>query len=205
MLAGHSNESVQTRISVVSQPCRLMVKAMALIALMAFVLGSNRGFGGETSPAEYRVKSLFLLNFAKYVDWPANAFAAASTPIAIGLIGEDKFTAELAKTVEGKIVSGRRIVIQPIETDDDLGKCHILFIAGSDKKRQDEILDKIKALPVLTVGETDQFIDRGGMINFVKREGKVRLEINLDASRQVRLEISARLLSVADVVKGKAN
>lgn len=182
-----------------------MVKAMALMALVGLVLGANRGFGGEISPAEYRVKSLFLLNFARYVDWPPDAFAAPSSPIVISLIGEDKLTADLAKTVEGKIVSGRRIVIQAIETDDDLGKCHLLFIAGSDKKRLGEILDKIKARPVLTVGETDQFIDRGGMINFIKREGKVRLEINLDASRQAKLVISARLLTVADFLKGKTN
>src|SRR5678816_808263 len=161
MLAGHSNERVQMRISIVSQARRLMVKAMALMALMGLVLGSIRGFGAEISPAEYRVKSVFLLNFAKYVDWPANAFATASAPIAIGLIGEDKLTAELANMVEGKMVSGRTIVIQPIITDDDLGKCHILFIGGSDKKRQGEILDKVKALPVLTVGETDQFVELG--------------------------------------------
>jgi len=205
MLAGYPDKSVQTRTCIVSQARRLLMKAMALMALMGLMLGSNRGFGGEISAAEYRIKSLFLLNFAKYVDWPANAFAAASAPIAIGLIGEDQFAAELAKTVEGKIVTGRRIVIQPIETDDDLRKCHILFIAGSDRNRQGEILAKIKVLPVLSVGETDQFLDRGGVINFVKREGKVRLEINLDASRQANLVISAKLLSVADVVKGKTN
>jgi hypothetical protein len=182
-----------------------MAKAMTVMALFGFVLGSNRGFGGETSLAEYRVKSLFLFNFATYADWPTNAFATAGAPFAIGLIGDDKFAAELAKTVAGKTVSGRRIVMQPIEKDDDLGKCHILFIAESDQKRLGEILDKIKTLPVLTVGESDQFLERGGVINFVKREGKVRLEINLDAARQARLAISVRLMGVADAVKGKAN
>ena len=65
-------------------------------------------------------------------------------------------------------------------------------------------MGKIKTRPVLTVGETDQFMEQGGVINFVKKEGKVRLEINLDAARQAKLEISSKLLNVADVVKGKS-
>ena len=205
MLADHFNESVQKPIGIFFQACLWTGRPMALLALMVVLMGSNRGFGAETSLAEYRVKSLFLLNFAKYVDWPSNAFAGTNAPIAIGLIGDDKFAAELSKTVAGKTASGRRIVIQPIEKDDDFPKCHILFVAGSDKKRLGEILDEIKTLPVLTVGETEEFMQRGGVINFAKREGKVRLEINLNASRQAKLVISARLLSVADVVKGKAN
>ncbi len=175
------------------------------MTLLGFMAGSNRGWTGEAPLTEIHVKALFLLNFAKYVDWPPHAFATADDSVAIGLIGEEKLGAELARTVEGKTVAGRRIAIQPIEKDDDLAKCHILFIAGSDRRRLGEILEKIKGLPVLTVGEADQFMEQGGVINFVKREGKVRLEINLAASRQARLGLSARLLSVADVVKGKTN
>jgi hypothetical protein len=205
MLVTISIQRVRTQHGILPWADGLMAKVIAVMALLGFVLGSSRGFGAETSLAEYRIKSLFLFNFATYVDWPTNAFAADSAPFAIGLIGDDKFAAVLAKTVEGKTVSGRRIVIQPIEKEDDLGKCHILFLAEPDQKRLGEMLDKIKALPVLTVGESNQFLDRGGVINFVKREGKVRLEINLDASRQAKLAVSVRLLGVADVVKGKAN
>ncbi|HWN95716.1 MAG TPA: YfiR family protein [Methylomirabilota bacterium] len=205
MLADHFNERVQKPTSVGSPTCSLIRRAVMLMVLMGLVIGVNRGWGAETSLAEYRVKSLFLFNFATYVDWPANAFATASAPFVIGLIGDEKFAAVLAQTVEGKTVSGRRIVMQPIETEDDFGKCHILFIDEPDQKRLGEILDKVKTLPVLTVGETDRFMERGGVINLVKRQGKVRLDINLDAARQAQLAISVRLLSVADVVKGKAN
>jgi hypothetical protein len=56
---------------------------------------------------------------------------------------------------------------------------------------------------VLTVGESDQFTDQGGVINFVEKQGKIRLEINLAAARLANLQISSKLLSVADSVKGK--
>jgi len=187
-------------------PCRcLIAKAIVLIACCGLLVGANRGFGAETSLTEYQVKALFLLNFAKYVDWPPVAFAQSNTPILIGLYGEDKFGDALKKAVGGKTISGRGIIIQPIEKDDIWGNFHILFISDSEKKRLGEILLKIKTLPVLTVGETDQFLEQGGMINFVKKEGKVRLEINLNAARQANLQINSQLLKVADVVKGKTN
>lgn len=180
-------------------------KAISLIAFCGLLFRAANVAGGEVSMTEYQVKALFLLNFTKYVDWPPVSFAGTNTPIIIGLYGEDKFGDALKQAVEGKTISGRRIILQRFEKDDESGKCHILFISDSEKKRLGEILDKIRALPVLTVGETDQFMEQGGVINFVKKEGKIRLEINLDAARQAKLEISSKLLSVADVVKGKAN
>src|ERR1700681_3648512 len=64
----------------------LIAKAAALMALFGLLAGSNRGFSAETSLTESQVKSLFLLNFAKYVDWPADAFETANAPIVIGMI-----------------------------------------------------------------------------------------------------------------------
>ena len=181
-----------------------LVKTLRLVVLFSLIMETKQGACGDSaSLTEYQVKALFLLNFTKYVDWPPGSFAEPNTPIIIGLYGEHKFGDALQKAVEGKLVSGRRIILQPIEKDEDLGKCHILFISDSERKRAAEILDQLRKLPVLTVGESPQFIELGGVINFVKKEGKVRLEINLLAARQANLDISSKLLSVADVVKGK--
>jgi hypothetical protein len=67
------------------------------------------------------------------------------------------------------------------------------------------ILDKASALPILTVGEDAAFAQNGGIINFVLKNGNVRLEIDLTAAKRAGLTIRSRLLAVADVVKGKAN
>jgi len=184
----------------------LVGKAIALMALLGLLAGSDPGFGGESSLTEYQVKSLFLLNFAKYVDWPAPAFETAKAPIVIGLLGgsgEGKFGHELAKAVEGKNVEGRPILIRQMQTPEGLDHCHILFVRSSEKAALVEILGSLKTKPVLTVGETDQFMEQGGVINFVKKEGKIRLEINLDAARLANLQISSKLLNVADVIRGK--
>lgn len=179
-------------------------KSLALIALLSLFVGSAGALCGEISLTESQVKSLFLLNFAKYVDWPRTAFAAADAPIVIGVIGDGSFEGELSSAVGGKSVDGRPIRVRRLQTPEDSDTCHILFIRASKTTGLGELLSRIKSKPVLTVGETDQFMEQGGAINFVKKEGKIRLEINLDAARQANVQISSKLLNVADVVRGRS-
>jgi hypothetical protein len=159
----------------------------------------------EESLPEYQVKALFLLNFTKYVDWPPNAFARNDTPITIGLYGENKLGEALKSAVAGKSVGGRAIIVRQIERAEDSGHCQILFISASEAFRVRGILEKTSKLPILTVGEEATFAQCGGIINFVLKNGNVRLEVDLAAAKQAGLTISSRLLAVADVVKGKAN
>jgi hypothetical protein len=152
-----------------------------------------------------QVKALFLLNFIKYVDWPPNAFAGSNTNVTIGLYGESKLGEALRTAVAGKAVGGRTIVIRQIDGTDDFSPCHVLFISDSESSRMRGILDKASPLPILTVGEDEAFAQNGGIINFVLKNGNVRLEIDLAAARKAGLTIHSRLLAVADMVKGKAN
>ena len=55
----------------------------------------------------------------------------------------------------------------------------------------------------MTVGESEDFIARGGMIRFVLDQDKVRFEINLKASDPAGLKFSSRLLLLAKNVFGK--
>lgn len=174
-----------------------------LLASLAVLSGPPPAAGGEVSLSEYQVKALFLLNFSKYVEWPASALGETNLPITIGVHGENKFGDDLRKTVAGKSIGGRSIAIRQIESADDLAKCHILFISDSESKHLPDILGRVKGLPVLTVGESEQFTEQGGIINLARKEGKVRLEVNLEGAAQAKLQINSKLLSLADTVKGK--
>src|SRR5580698_196295 len=92
---------------------------------------------------EYQVKALYLLNFTKYVEWPANAFAGGDTPITIGLYGESKLGEALKSAEPGKTLGGRALVIRQVESPDDLSQCHILFISGAEPSRFRQIIAKI--------------------------------------------------------------
>jgi len=155
--------------------------------------------------SEAQVKAVFLFNFAKYVDWPGAAFPSATAPITIGVIGTDMVGENLRHYVEGKTVNGRLFVVKHLAPDSELTGCQILFISDSEASRMRGILEKASVLPILTVGEDEAFTRNGGIIDFVLKNGNVRLVIDLAAAQKAGLTISSRLLAVADAVKGKPN
>ena len=94
----------------------------------------------ETSYSkEYFVKSAFLYNFAKFVQWPAESFSNDQSPILLGILGTNPFGSAL-KTIDGKTVGNRSLVVKYFETIEDLDQCHVLFISKSEKKTLSEIL-----------------------------------------------------------------
>jgi hypothetical protein len=123
----------------------------------------------------------------------------------IGVLGDGSINEELKKVIATKTVNGRKIMIQETANEEDWAKCQIIFISSSEKTRLPGIIAKIKTLPILTVGETGGFLEQGGIINFTKKDDRIRLEISLEAARPAKVQISSQLLNVADTVKGKSN
>ena len=150
---------------------------------------------------EYRVKAAFLFNFAKFVEWPAQAFKTSADPIAICVVGQNLFGSALNDAVSGKTVDGRTFLVRQISGDQPTTGCQILFISSSERKRFHAILAEIKTTGVLTVGEAEDFAADGGIINFRIEAGRVCLQVNVDAADQARLRISSKLLSLAQIVK----
>jgi len=144
------------------------------------------------------------VNFAKYVDWPELP-DQTNLPIVICVLGKDNFGGALKKMIEGKTVNGRPFAIRHAGSIREVqGSCQILFISESEKRHTREILEQLNRTGILTVGETGHFLQNGGIINFTVKDEKVRLEVNLAAAERAKLKISSRLLSVAEVTKGKA-
>lgn len=184
---------------------KMLVRVLAFLGLTAWLLGTNAGFGAEPTLTKHQVEAVFLLNFAKYADWPEAAFTNASAPIVIGVLGTDPFGDDLRRRVEGKTINGRSLIIKYLTAGAEISGCHILFVSDSEAARAEEILGRAGTLPILTVGEGEPFAQNGGIISFVLKNGKVRLEIDLVAARKAQVTLSSKLLAVADVVKGKTN
>lgn len=147
----------------------------------------------EESKLEYKVKAAFLLNFTKFVEWPA-AGASASAPFSICILGEDPFGTALESIVEGERVNGRRLVVQRVRPH-EAQSCQVLF-AGKGEGDLGKILQELRP-GVLTVGEGTRFLHEGGMIAFVLESRRVRFDINQTAAARAGLLISSRLLNVA--------
>lgn len=185
---------------------RALGQGLARVALLSASLGliafGMRVTAQESGPSEYQVKAAYLVNFSKYVDWPPKAFEGSNAPLVIGIWGEDNFGEDLKKMTEGKSINGRNFLLKHVQNIQELKEpCQILFISASEKRRLPDILENLKGSSVLTVGETESFLPRGGIINFTRKDRKVRLEINLPAAERAGLKISSKLLSVAELIK----
>ncbi|HEY6166822.1 MAG TPA: YfiR family protein [Verrucomicrobiae bacterium] len=171
------------------------------LVFAGLLLANGPVLPAETSPApEYQLKAAFLFNFAQFVEWPAQAFPEAQTPLIIGVLGENPFGTYLDDLVRGETVKNRPLVVQRFRRVDEIKTCHVLFIGRPDADRPGQALTSLKGRSILTVGDTDSFAQRGGMIRFASEKNKIRMKINLEAAKAAGLTISSKLLRSADIV-----
>lgn len=180
-------------------------RARAALAAGVLLLAAGRLAAAERPlvTSEYAVKAAFLYNFAKFVDWPADAFRGPRDPMVLCLLGEDPFGRELDQTVGGKTVLGRQLVVRRLATPAGLEECHILFVSSSEAPRFGQVLAAVGDRAVLTVGEGEAFGRAGGIISFVVRQSRVRFQIDRAAAARAGLDISSHLLELAETVTGR--
>jgi len=148
---------------------------------------------------EFEVKAAFLLNFAKFVDWPPSAFAATDSPMTICIMGRDPFGRAIDETVQGETVNGRKVTVQRLTAIPSPQACQVAYFGAVDK----EMARTLAALGprVLTVGEGEAFLRYGGIIAFVLENRRVRFDIDQTAAENASLRLSSKLLSVARSVE----
>lgn len=169
---------------------------MIVLALL-FAVSSLRA--EQPKPNEYQVEAVYLLNFGKFIEWPARVDAPGE-PFTICVLGQYPFGTALDKTIAGESIDGRRVAARRISKSQEAMNCRILFIGLSEETRLAEILKTLDKASVLTVSNVPKFSQRGGMIQFVVEASKVRFEVNLGSAERVGLTLSSELLKVATTV-----
>ena len=179
----------------------LRLTAALLASLLAVLPGSAPA--GQATPTEDEVKAAYVFNFARFIEWPPAKFAGNTSPLIIGLIGNGPVGDVIGAVIQKKTINNHPLVLRRLSPADDLTLCHILFVCRSERERFADIVSAVHGAAVLTVGESDQFLERGGIINFYVDSETVKFAVNLDSSDQARLKISSKLLAVAKIVKIK--
>jgi len=156
----------------------------------------------QSDSSEYQLKAAFIFHFAQLVDWPAEAVGPGNRPLILCTAGEDTPSGVLEATVQGKQIGSHPLEVRHLQEKDSSSGCHLLFIVGRDKRRVPAILAGLNNAPILTVGESDDFVQQGGMIGFCLQESKIRFDINLKVAQRANLRISSRLLLLAKTVVG---
>jgi hypothetical protein len=153
----------------------------------------------QESPAtlERQVKAAYLLNFTRYVDWPAAAFPDSAAPVNLCLVGADEAMPEIARqTIEGRRSRGRAVRLIRPDVPAQAGDCHVVFLPAATPLTA-TWLAALRGSPTLTVGEGPEFLRQGGMVAFVIVDQTVRFLIDNAAARGSGLRISSRVLALA--------
>jgi len=172
---------------------------LALIGLLIMV-GRVACNAGPVS-RECQVKAAFLYNFAKFIQWPAQTFASADSPIVIGVLGQNPISGELEKAVQGRKINGRGIIVRQVESVAAARQTQILFVDSTQENSLDEFMGALKGAPVVTVGESDSFARHGGMITFIPQGDKLRFAINVAPAENSGVKISAQLQKLATEIR----
>jgi len=153
--------------------------------------------------SEAEVKAAFLYNFTKFVEWPKQTFSSTNAPIQFAVFGDEEFSAKLKTLLGDKKAHGRSFEVKSIFTPQEAKNFHIVFVAGPESRRAAQVLEATKKAPVLTIGESDQFLDAGGMINLFFEDAQLAFEVSPESAQKAGLEISSKLLRLAKKRRAK--
>lgn len=147
----------------------------------------------EAPMLEYQVKASYLYNFARFITWPDDVVGRQGN-FNLCIVGAERFGSAL-DTLAGERVNGQTIALHRLEQAGQAraNRCHLLFVADG----KDGAAAGGPERGLLTIGETPGFLERGGIINLVEVNGRIRFEIRQPAARQAGLVVSSQLLSLA--------
>ena len=150
---------------------------------------------------EYQLKAIFLYNFSQFVTWPAATFSSEEAPMVIGIVGTDPFGSYLEEAIAGEKMNGHPLTIERYSSIEEIGACQILFVNLADPVKREQAIAAVSEKSVLTVSNAPGFLQEGGMIRFFTRQGKLKLEVNLETTKAANLEISSKLLRLVEIFK----
>ena len=175
-------------------------KVLNLSVFLLLILSLSPARAGDSPTREYKVKAVYLYKFILFTTWPEEVFDSSNRRITIGILGNDPF-GNAFDDVAGKSIAGRTLVIKrfrELPSMEALEQCQLVFMHALKKQEVARFLKSMEGRPILSVSDMPGFIDWGGMINFVISEGMVRFEINHKAATRERIQLSSKLLRLAE-------
>ena len=180
---------------------------MAIFLLAVSPLFGEAG-ADPTGLSEYQVKAAFIYNFAKFIEWPPQAFPSTNSPVILGVVGDDPTSKDI-NAVAGRTVGTHRIQVEwfPVWRADLFAhappQCQILYLLPSERLQAPAIMETVRSQTVLTICDgVKDFAQVGATINLITTpEGKIRFEINIDAAKRAGLKIESPLLNLARIVR----
>jgi hypothetical protein len=144
------------------------------------------------------LKVAMVGRIAEFVRWPASAgLDDPDRPFELVLLGASPLEPHFASYYSQVRIAGHRVFFRRARDLDDVGQPHVLFLAPSLEDDVERVVARLRSSPVLTVGDTEGFAQRGVAVNLYVADERLRFEISRRALQRHKLEASYHLLSLA--------
>ena len=178
----------------------ILPKKIIFSLLVSAMMGGFYCSATADEAQDSTVIAALSLNFARYTEWPANTLGEKTTPIRLCVIGDNVVQQAFAE-VDKKPVGDRLISVINMSRLKNVAQCQLLYVSNLDRNTAIQLLADNKSQPILTISsDNEHFLEDGGMVALNIVEGKVQMQVNLNAVQKGGLKISSRVLKLATIV-----
>jgi hypothetical protein len=170
-------------------PSRLALTTLAITLLLPVTAIPQ----DVTEPA---LKATFIYSFMRFTEWPDPV--PASDPVVICVLGDSAVGDALERVIKGRELAGRRMTVALLAFSGPMKTCRVLYVSGLTAGQRAPLLAGLHGSPVLTISDAAGFIEAGGMAQIFFERGQTRFNIGLPAVKRSRLQMSSKLLSLAN-------
>jgi hypothetical protein len=143
------------------------------------------------------LKAAFIYNIAKFTDWPADVVPAAE-PFVLCVLGDAAVLEALQRAVKDRVMAGHSIAVWLVVRTGPQPTCHVLYVSGIPAGEVTLFVAGLRNRPVLTISDIRGFAELGGIVQLFFQEGQLRFSIQQDSAARVNLQISSKVLVLAE-------
>ena len=166
--------------------------ATLMWSMMSFSTFQPNSFNGQSNPS---LKAERLASISRYVSWPSNYLSAH---FVINVYGSENFYQYLQYAYQNRTIKGFPVLVKNITTPEEAEGGHVLYFANAEQTSIKEFMTILDGQPQLTIAD-DSSESCDLLVIYLTKEGK--FHYNLLASEKAQLNVSSRLLEVAESIK----
>ena len=151
----------------------------------------------SASAQNEKFKALFMYNFTKYIEWPANS---RQGDFIIGVVGNPSLAVELQTIASKQKVGVQNIVVRNFNSVDEIDYCHIIYLGHSKSNLFGSLLSKVNGKNTLIITDKEGLALQGAGINYIMDGDRLKYEVNRTNIERKGLVVSNSLLALGVAV-----
>jgi len=151
-----------------------------------------------------QIKAAYIYNLPNFVYWPDLKKLEIKTKGAfvIKVLGNKSIARYLEVLTKGEKIKGNPISIVYIDSVSQAQNCRVLFVDSAFEN----VLTRAQLVGlanngILTVGESLNFLKKGGIVGLVPVGKRIVIVVNTSIAQKASMSFSSKLMKVAEVFK----